>query len=78
MDREPPDAQTPGELLGDVEASVAGAHTGLGGVLGLLAGCRPGHRLRARELRALLLPVADQVAQAAHALRTARRRRLRR
>lgn len=57
------------ELLADLDASVHHAHHALQALLDMLAGCPAHHPVRAGALRALLLPVADQVAQAAQVLR---------
>jgi hypothetical protein len=56
---------TPDEVLADLDASLHHAHQALAGLLDMLGGCAPDHPVRAGALRMLLLPVADQLAQAA-------------
>ena len=75
MDRTDTGWDMPEGLLDDLQVSVGGAHAGLAGLLGLLAGGAPGHQVPARELQVLLQPLADQVEQAAQVLGVAHQRR---
>ena len=65
-------------LMSSAASSMTDARRGLGGLLALLDGCRPGHSVEVGEMRCLLLPLADHIAQAEQALQALQAPRRRR
>lgn len=53
------------DALDDLDACLHQAHQAVHGLLDALGGCPPQHLVRAGGLRMLLVPVADQLDQAA-------------
>lgn len=55
----------PADALAELDASLHQVHLSLKAVMDMLGGCPAHHTISAGALRALLMPVADQVDQAA-------------
>lgn len=61
--------------MDDLAANLSASARGMEALMDLLACVPDDHHVRTQALHALMMPLADQVGQAAHALKVVRQRR---